>query len=106
MPLLEVTKKGLRRCLVDSRLTGEPLHFHLSEFPVGQHPHTPHQHPGVEGLYLLAGNALLSHGTDTYELTAGDGVILDPTLLHGLTNTGAEPLRLLVIQRHEVRCPP
>jgi quercetin dioxygenase-like cupin family protein len=93
-------KKGLNRCLVDDALTGEPLHFHISEVTAGQRSHAPHQHDGTEAVYVMAGEATLEIGDERIVLQSGEGVIFDPQRLHGLINTGPTTNRYMVILRH------
>lgn len=100
MPLVEHAKKGLARCLIDSRLEGEPLHFHISEVDAGQRSHPPHEHDGVEAIYLLAGEATLEFPDETVRLRTGESIIFDPRRLHGLVNSGTTRNRYMVIIRH------
>lgn len=99
MPLIEHAKKGLARCLIDSRLEGEPLHFHISEVAAGQRSHPPHTHDGVEAIYVMAGEATVEFPDESVRLVVGESIIFDPRRLHGLINTGAGPNRYMVIIR-------
>ena len=57
----------------------------------------------TETAYVLAGQALLSHGDDETTLTAGMGASITPGTLHGIRNTGEAPLELLAIHMPPVR---
>ncbi len=100
MPWTEHPKKGLSRCLIDTRLAGEPLHFHLSSVAAGQASHPAHEHAGVEAICVLEGEATLEFPDERLRLGAGESAIFDPRRLHGLINTGTTPNRYLVIIRH------
>lgn len=93
-------KKGLSRCLVDTSLQGEPLHFHISEVAAGLRSHDPHQHDGTEAIYVMEGEATLEFDDEKVVLRAGEGVIFEPQRMHGLINTGSVSNKYLVIIRH------
>jgi len=89
--------KGVRRCLVDKNLQGEPLHYHLSEVAPGGRSHPPHQHGGYEAVHVLAGEAVFEIEDERHVLRAGEGVIFDPQRMHGLVGSGTEAARYLVV---------
>lgn len=99
MPWHELPKKGLSRFLLDTRLAEDALHFHVSSVEGGQRSHAPHEHEGVEAVYVLAGEATLEFSDEQVRLTAGESVVFDPRRLHGLVNTGATANRYMVIIR-------
>ncbi len=100
MAFVEHSKKGLARCLVDTRLEGEPLHFHVSEVAAGARSHPAHEHEGVEAIWVMAGEATLEFPDERVRLAAGESIIFDPRRLHGLVNSGTTANRYLVIIRH------
>ncbi len=97
MPFQPRVIKGIARYLMDVDVTGEPLHLHISEVPPGARAHPPHRHGGYEAFYLLAGTATLEFDEERVTLHAGEAAVFDPHKLHGLVNTGAVPLRYMVI---------
>lgn len=101
MGFIEKTVKGVKRCLVDTNLKGEPMHYHISEVGPGGRSHPPHQHPGCEAIHVLAGSATLELGDHRQILNEGEGVIFDPTQMHGLINHGTTPVRYMVILRRQ-----
>ena len=101
MNFLEHTVKGLRRCLVDQDLQGEPLHLHISQIEPGSWSHPPHTHDGVEAFYVLEGQGTLEIDGARQLLRAGEATVFDPTKLHGLLNTGTTPMRYIVIIARE-----
>jgi GNAT superfamily N-acetyltransferase len=68
MSFQEHQAKGLTRLLTDVDLPPERLRIHISEVGPGERSHPPHQHPGVEALYMLAGEGTLEAAMDGAEL--------------------------------------
>ena len=97
MPFLDHQAKGLARLLTDVDLPSERLRIHISEVGPGERSHPPHQHAGVEALYLLAGEGTLEIGAERQRVAAGEAIVFDPTKLHGLVNTGTIPMHYVVI---------
>jgi quercetin dioxygenase-like cupin family protein len=95
----ELAIKGISPYHIDERLTGEPLHLHVSEVAPGERAHPPHQHAGYEAVYILGGSAALEIDDERLMLHAGQAVVFDPQRLHGLVNAGATPLRYIVVLR-------
>ena len=89
--------KGITRYLLDQDLHGEPLHLHVSEVGPGGRSHPPHQHGGLESIYMLAGEGVFEIGNERHLIGAGEAVTFDPRKLHGLINEGNVPMRYLVI---------
>lgn len=99
--LQETSVKGIARYLLDDRLAGDPLRLHVSQLAPGAQSHPPHEHPGVEALYILAGEGMFVHGDQRTLLRAGDATLFDPRQLHQLVNSGDVPLHYVVIIRSE-----
>lgn len=99
MPFHDVTKKGLARFMVDDRLQGEQLSIHISQVGPGERSHPPHQHPGVEAFYMFEGEGTLEIGDERIILRAGESLVFDSGRMHGLFNSGAIPMRYMVIIR-------
>ena len=97
MNFIDHPVKGITRNLLDADLNGEPLHIHLSEVEAGLSSHPPHRHGGIEAFYMLAGEATLEIDGERFVLKANESAVFDPQKLHGLTNTGSETMRYLVI---------
>ena len=63
--------------------------------PVGART-VAHYHGVTEELYFFtAGQGLMTLGDEEREVAAGDCVVIPPGQVHGLVNTGGEPLVLL-----------
>lgn len=97
--LHEAHMKGIDRYLADDRLDGEPLHLHISVVGPGERAHPPHSHGGYEAIYMFEGEGTLEIGDERALLRAGDAAVFDPQRLHGLVNTGAAPMRYMVVLR-------
>ena len=50
-----------------------------------------------ESAYVLSGDGLLHVPEGDVTIQAGDGVTIPPQTLHGLENTGSEPMRILAV---------
>ena len=80
-----------------SLAAGEHLYVGMNCFLPGQE-HQAHTHAGQDKMYLvLAGRGEAQLGTETSEVMAGDLVIAPAGVLHGMKNSGTEPLSVLVI---------
>ena len=97
MTFLEHQAKGLARFLTDTALPADRLRIHISEVGPGQRSHPPHRHPGVEGFYMFEGEGTLEIADECCLIQAGEGLVFDPTKLHGLVNSGTVPMRYMVI---------
>lgn len=89
--------KGLHQCIVAEDVNPEALRLHISEIAPGTSAHPPHTHGGVEAFYVLDGYGTLDTEGERYTLGPNDVIVLDPTKLHGLTNTGDTRMRYMVI---------
>lgn len=49
------------------------------------------QHPGVKFLYLLSGRLTYRYGARVVDLGAGDSLLFDGTILHGIEATDTQP---------------
>jgi len=89
--------KGLTKCLVDEEVDPKKLSFHISKIDAGTRAHPPHTHEGVEAFYVLEGNGTIEIEDEGYPLGPNEAILLDPTKLHGLVNTGSTAMRYMVI---------
>lgn len=92
-----VDKRGVDRLWVDDRLTDEALSVHISVVEPGKRAHPPHAHDGVQAYYMLAGQGTMYINNETVVLDANQGIVLDPSIEHGLENSGHIPMRYMVI---------
>lgn len=57
----------------------------------------PHQHPGVELLFVTEGKLVLRIGTEEYTLDEQDAIYFDSTVPHTYRRLGKKPCRALVV---------
>lgn len=76
----------------DSLLTAE------LEFLPGQRLQPPHLHPQEELQYVISGHGTWHLNGKDLPLEPGDLMYAKPGDLHGIANTGTEPLRFLVVK--------
>ncbi len=58
----------------------------------------PHHHEVLEEIYyIIEGSGLMTVGEEQREVSAGDAVYIPRHHRHTLTNTGAEPMRILLV---------
>lgn len=93
----EISKKGLMGFFVDASLAPDRLSLHISQIEPGTSAHPPHTHTGVEAFYVLEGSGVIALEGETISVSANQAVVVDPTRLHGLSNTGNIPMKYLVI---------
>jgi len=68
---------------LDFKATDRKLNAFFAEFePIASEKIRPHQHPGVELLYLISGNLELTIGSELFTLEAGDSVYFDSGVRH------------------------
>jgi len=78
-------------CL-DYRATERKLSAYLADFQeVPAAMQKPHQHAGVEFLYLLKGSLALKIASDEFVLEADDAIYFDSGILHSYIRRGAKP---------------
>jgi quercetin dioxygenase-like cupin family protein len=85
--------------LVSGEKGARAVTLRLVEIPVpcaGETPRAPHHHSDFEEcIYVLAGRGTTYADSGTYELQAGDALLVPPGEKHVTRNTGNEPLLLL-----------
>src|SRR5262249_44766173 len=59
---------------------------------------TPHHHEVLEEIYfILSGTGVMTIGDETRAVGAGDAIYIPTGQRHTLTNTGAEPMRIVLV---------
>ena len=59
---------------------------------------TSHHHREIEEIYyVVSGRGLMTVGDETCEVNAGDAVYVPRGHRHTLSNTGSEPIRLILV---------
>lgn len=83
---------------LDFKATERKLNAFYAEFePLSGAKARPHQHAGVELLYLISGKLELTIGSDTHTLEEGDAVYFDSAVRHSYHRAGKEPCTGVVI---------
>lgn len=84
-------------CL-DFRATERKLSAYLAEFQdLPAEKAKPHQHPGIEFLYVFKGSLALKIAGDEYVLEAEDAIYFDSAVLHSYRRRGARSCTGIVI---------
>lgn len=90
-------KKGLNQFLFDQDINPDELSVHISEVGPGQRSHPPHKHGGLETFYVFEGNGTVEVDDERLPIGPNEAILIDPTKLHGIVNTGSVPMRYMVI---------
>lgn len=84
-------------CL-DYRATERKLSAFLADFQeVPQEKLKPHQHAGIEFLYVLKGSLAIKIGSDEYVLEAEDAIYFDSAIPHSYRRRGAKPCTGVIV---------
>jgi transcriptional regulator with XRE-family HTH domain len=57
----------------------------------------PHQHPGIELLYLMKGSLTLKIGSEEFELEAQDAIYFDAAVQHSYQRRGSKPCTGIIV---------
>src|ERR1044072_1174671 len=85
-PLVDRTTSAITRCSLaeETLLPGQSV--------------TPHHHREIEEIYyILSGRGVMRVGDEKREVAAGDAIYVPREFRHTLENTGAEPIKLLLV---------
>jgi len=111
-PMLAVVRKAERLQLPDQAGAATPSYFFesldfraidrkmdafLADFPAGGAASAPHEHPGVEFLYVISGRVALVFEDDAVELNEGDAVYFDSARAHSYAAAGEAAASALVV---------
>ena len=83
---------------LDFPVPNRVLHNFLAEFnAITTEQSRPHEHPGIEFLYMLSGKLELRAGHDLYELSEGDAIYFDSGVSHAYRRIGARRTTAMVV---------
>jgi transcriptional regulator with XRE-family HTH domain len=83
---------------LDFKATERKLNAFYAEFePVAAEKVRPHQHPGVELLYVISGKLELTIGSESYALDSGDAVYFDAAVRHSYHRIGRSPCSGMIV---------
>jgi len=84
-------------CL-DYKANERKLSGYVAEFQEFAHEkQRPHQHPGVELLYLLKGSLTIKIGREEFQLEAEDAVYFDSAVQHSYHRRGPKPCTGVIV---------
>ena len=84
-------------CL-DYKATERKMSVFVAEFQeIPPEKVKPHQHPGVELLYLMKGSLTIKIGSEEFELEAEDAIYFDAAVLHSYRRRGAKPCSGVIV---------
>jgi len=84
-------------CL-DFRATERKLSAFFADFQeIALEKAKPHQHPGVELLFVIKGSLTLKIGSEEYLLEAEDAIYFDSAVLHSYRRRGSKPCTGVIV---------
>ena len=83
---------------LDFKATERKLKAFYAEFePIAADKSRPHQHPGVELIYLICGKLDLTIGSETFNLESGDAVYFDSGVRHSYHRVSKTPCTGVIV---------
>jgi quercetin dioxygenase-like cupin family protein len=89
--------KGIAKFLVAENIDPQKLRFHISVIEPETRSHPPHTHTGIEAVCVFEGNGAVEMEGETHAVGPNEAIVIDPSRLHGLVNTGSTQMRYMVI---------
>jgi len=84
-------------CL-DYKATERKMSVYVAEFQdTAPEKPRPHQHPGVELLYLLKGSLTMKIGSEEFSLDAEDAIYFDSAVQHSYRRQGQKPCTGVIV---------
>ena len=77
--------------------TDRKLDVYLAEFPPASVPSDPHQHPGVEFIYVIRGRLIVNVGGDDTTLCEGDAMQFDAGTPHSYRRPGQSLASAIIV---------
>ena len=71
--------------------------YHAEFLPVAAEKLRPHDHPGVEFIYVITGSLIVQISGEEHELEAGDAIYFDSTIPHTYRRRGARTCNAVVV---------
>lgn len=83
---------------LDYKANDRKLSAYIAEFQeVPVERIKPHQHPGVELLYLMKGSLTVKIGSEEFQLEAEDAMYFDSAVLHSYRRRGPKPCTGIIV---------
>jgi transcriptional regulator with XRE-family HTH domain len=84
-------------CL-DYKATERKMSAFVAEFQeLSAEKAKPHQHPGVELLYVVKGSLTIKIGNEEFQLEAEDAIYFDAAVLHSYRRRGGKPCTGMIV---------
>jgi mannose-6-phosphate isomerase-like protein (cupin superfamily) len=91
------TLRGIRVKSLENRNTWPEASVTLVQVDPGGVIELHLHEQSFESAYVLSGDGLLHVPDGDVSVKAGDGVTIPPQTIHGLENTGVEPMQILAV---------
>ncbi len=83
---------------LDFPVPNRVLNSYLAEFePAESEDARPHEHPGVEFLYVMSGKLELTAGAERHAISEGDSIYFDSSVPHSYRRIGSKRTTALVV---------
>jgi transcriptional regulator with XRE-family HTH domain len=83
---------------LDYRTTERKLSAYFAEFQeIGPEKVKPHQHPGVEFLFVMKGSLILKIASEEFQLEAEDAIYFDSAVQHSYRRRGSKPCTGVIV---------
>lgn len=82
---------------LDFPVNDRPIETYLAEFLPRTAPTDPHQHNGVEFIYVMSGELIISVHEGTHNIEAGDSMYFDARYPHSYQCAGDDRAKVLVV---------
>ncbi|HYM77891.1 MAG TPA: XRE family transcriptional regulator [Candidatus Dormibacteraeota bacterium] len=83
---------------LDYQATERKLSAFVAEFQeIAPEKLKPHQHPGVELLYIMKGSLMIKIGSEEFQLDAEDAIYFDAAVQHSYRRRGAKPCTGVIV---------
>lgn len=84
--------------VLDYKATERKMSAFVAEFQeIPAEKAKPHQHLGVELLYLMKGSLTIKIGAEEFQLEAEDAIYFDAAVLHSYRRRGAKPCTAVIV---------
>ena len=83
---------------LDFKAQERKLSAYYADFePIAPEKTRPHQHPGIEFIYVVEGRLGIRVGSDEHELDKHDSIYFDSSVPHTYRRTSKEPCKAVVV---------
>lgn len=83
---------------INEKCGAKKLEMHVSVVGPGKRAHAPHKHGGEEIIFILSGEATVTIEGKKEKVSSNTAIFPPPGVLHGIENSGDEPLKYMIIR--------